>query len=169
MDRQQKTDFVSSLRVALEESHLVVVTHQAGLTVPEVEKLRADMREAGASFKVVKNTLAKIAVDGTRFSSLSDHLKGPTALAYSADPVAAAKVAVKFMEGNEKLSVVAGVLGEVSLSEGEIKDLAKLPSLDELRAQVLAVISTPARQLATVVNQPGSGLARVISAYVNKD
>lgn len=165
MDRVEKKEFVTTLRSGVESAELVVLTSPSGLTVAEVSDLRRQMREAGATFKVVKNTLARIALEGTKFTSLMDKLKGPIALAYSTDPVAAAKVAMNFAKDNKKLSVLSGVLGDKSLSAAEVDALAKLPSLDEMRAKVLAVISAPAQQLVGVINAPGSQLARVISAH----
>lgn len=165
MDRQQKKDFIEELSGSLEGASLAVVTRQSGMTVEESKELRARMREAGASFKVIKNTLAKIAIKGTQFEGLTDDLSGPAALAISKDPVAAAKVAVEYMNDNDKLEVVSGVLDAQVLDLAGVKALAKLPSLDELRAKILGVIAAPATKLATVVKEPGASVARVVSAY----
>ena len=168
MDRSQKEKLVASLNVNLKDATLVVVTQQAGLTVSEVSDLRRQMRAAGASFKVSKNRLARRALEGTPFQKLSPLFKGPTAIAYSRDPVAAAKVAVEFANKNEKLTVVGGSLGERMLDLAGVKALASLPSLPEMRAKLLGTIVAPATRLATIVNAPGSGLARVINAYAKK-
>ena len=167
MDREQKKVFIKELSSSLENASLAVVTRQSGMTVSESKDLRTKMRAAGASFKVVKNTLAKIAVKGTKFEGLSEHLSGPAALAISEDPVAAAKVAVDYMNDNDKLQVISGVLDEKVLDLASVKALAKLPSLDELRAKILGVVAAPATKLATIIKEPGAGVARVISAYAN--
>lgn len=167
MDRQQKQAFVEELSNNLKTASLVVVTRQSGMTVSESKDLRAKMRAAGASFKVVKNTLARIAIKDTKFESLSDHLKGPAALAASEDPVAAAKVAVEYMNDNEKFQVISGVLDDKVLELADVKALAKLPSLDELRAKIVGAISAPATKLATLIKEPGAGVARVVSSYAN--
>jgi large subunit ribosomal protein L10 len=165
VDRIEKKEFVTNLRTGVESAELVVLTSPLGLTVGEVSDLRRQMRDAGATFKVVKNTLAKIALEGTKFTALGEQLKGPIALAYSKDPVAAAKVATEFAKGNDKLTVLSGALGEKALSGADVDALAKLPSLDEMRAKMLSVISGPARQLAGVISAPGRQLAQVISAH----
>lgn len=165
MDRSQKEQLVSKLRQGLMEANLVIVAHQTGLTVEEVSDLRRKMREAGAHFKVAKNTLARLAIVGTSSEGLQDMLKGPTALAYSQDPVAAAKASVKFADGNENFHIMGGVLDGKVLTSKEIETLSKLPSLDELRAKILGMLSTPATRIAGVLQAPAGQLARVCSAY----
>lgn len=168
MDRNEKQNVVSSMREHLEASTLVVVTSQSGLTVTEVSDLRDRMRSSGSSYKVLKNTLARIAVKDTKCEGITDLLNGPTALAFSMDPVAAARVVVEFSEKNEKIKVLGGCLGERVLNVNEVKALAKLPSLDELRSKLLGVLLAPASQLARLSQEPAAQLARVISAYGNK-
>lgn len=165
MDRSEKEQLVSSLREGLLESSLVVVSHQTGLTVAQVSDLRRQMREAGAQFKVAKNTLARLAVAGTENEGLTSLLSGPTTLAYSKDPVAAAKISVKFANDNDKFNVVGGMLNGRVLGPKDIETLSKLPSIDELRAKIIGVISTPATRIAGVVQAPAGQLARVFSAY----
>ncbi len=168
MDRAQKEKLVASLNQDLKEAALVVVTQQAGLTVAEMTDLRRQMRAAGARFKVSKNRLTRRALDGTPFVQLSDLFKGPTAIAYSRDPVAAAKVAVEYANRNEKLTIVGGSLGERKLGVADIKALATLPSLPEMRAKLLGTIAAPATRLATVIRAPAAQLARVLHAHVEK-
>lgn len=168
MDRSEKEQLVSSLRQGLLESELVVVAHQTGLTVDEVSHLRRQIREAGAQIKVAKNTLARLAVAGTHYEGIDAYLSGPTALAYSKDPVAAAKITIKFANGNEKFKVIGGAIKGKVLSYQDIEMLSKLPSLDELRAKIIGIISTPATRVASVVQAPAGQLARVFSAYGNK-
>lgn len=163
----QKEALVADMRQRLEASSLVVVARQSGLTVDEVTKLRRDMRAANAEFKVLKNTLAQIAVKGTKLEGLTDLLNGPTALAYSVDPVAAAKALVTFANKNDKIQVVGACLDGKVLKQAEVKALATLPSLDELRSKLIAVISAPATKLATLLQEPGARVARVIAAKSN--
>ena len=165
MDRQNKEQLVDSMRQALASSSLVVVTHQSGLTVDEASELRRKVREAGASYKVLKNTLARLALADTDHSELSEIMKGPTALAYSEDPVAAAKAVANFAKENEKLSIVGGSMGQGAMDTSQIQALAKLPSLDELRAKLVAMLQTPATKVASVTVAPAGQLARVFSAY----
>jgi len=165
VDRTQKEGLVASLRATFDETNMVVVTHYSGLTVAEMGDLREQMREAGASFKVTKNRLTRLALEGTKYEGLSGLFTGPTAIAYSEDPVAAAKVAVKYSKGNEKLVVIGGALGSEVLDVNSVKALATLPSLDELRAKIVGMISTPATRIAGVLQAPAGQVARVIGAY----
>ena len=169
MDRTEKREFVSSLAAVFAETSMVVVTRNNGLTVAEVTDLRRRMRAAGANFKVAKNRLAVLALDGTRFDSLVPMLKGPTALAWAHDPVAVAKVAIEFAKTNEKLVVIGGALGTQTLDAAGIKALSDLPSLDALRAGLLGMLNTPATRIAGVLAAPAGQLARVFAAYAKRD
>lgn len=168
MNRTEKAALVETLNKTFSESALVVVTHQVGLTVDEVNQLRGKMRSAGGRYKVTKNRIARLALKGTEYESLDALFTGPTAIATSEDPVAAAKVAVEFANTNEKLTIVAGALGTKMLDVEQVKALAKLPSLDELRAKLLGLLSTPATRVAGVMKAPQGQLARVLSAYSSK-
>lgn len=168
MNRTEKADLVATLNKTLNDATLVVVTRQSGLTVAEVTALRNQMRAAGAGYKVAKNRLARLALEGTSFKQIGPMLIGPTALAYSKDPVAAAKAAVDYAKGNEKLQIVGGSLGDQQLDVEGVKALAALPSLDELRAKFLALLNTPATRIAGVVQAPAGQLARVFGAYGSK-
>ena len=165
MDRSQKADLVDELKNVFNETSVVVVTRNNGLSVAQSTDLRLKMRDAGAQYKVAKNRLALIALDGTRYSPIGDLLKGPTALATSTDPVAAAKVAVEFAKSNDKFEIVGGAMGDTVLDVNGIKALAALPSLDELRAKIVGLIQAPATKIARTVNEPGAQLARVFGAY----
>ena len=165
VDRSQKANLVTSLSKALADTDCIVVTHQIGLTVAEVTDLRRQMRAAGAGFRVTKNRLARRALEGTKFERLSPLFKGPTAIAYSRDPVAAAKVAVAFADKNDKLTIIGGGLGEQQLDAQGVKALATLPSLDQLRAKLLGMLQTPATRIAGILQAPGGQIARVLSAH----
>jgi large subunit ribosomal protein L10 len=169
MDRSQKADLVDELKNVFTETSVVVVTRNNGLTVAQSTDLRLKMRDAGAQYKVAKNRLALIALDGTRYSPIGDLLKGPTALATSVDPVAAAKVAVDFAKTNDKFEIVGGAMGDTVLDVDGIRALAALPSLDELRAILVGLIQAPATKIARTVNEPGAQLARVFGAYAAKE
>ena len=165
MDRAQKQKTVESLHRALAETVCVVVTHQTGLSVAEATQLRQQVRNAGASYKVTKNRLAKRALEGTEFAGLSALFSGPTAIAYSADPVAAAKVVVGFANRNAKLSIVGGGLAGRELDAAAVKDLASLPPLDELRAKIVGLLQAPAQRIASILQAPGGQIARVLAAH----
>ena len=165
MDRSKKEALVAELHQDFEENNLVVVTHQSGLTVSEVSDLRRQMREAGCKFKVTKNRLAKIALKETKFEALEDAFTGPTAIALSEDPVAAAKIAVEFANENEKLTIVGGALDADILDADGVKTLAKLPSLDELRGKIVGLLQAPATKVAGVLQAPAGQLARVMGAH----
>lgn len=168
MDRSEKEKLVTSLNQALSDIACVVVTHQTGMTVEEVTDLRRQMRAAGASFKVTKNRLARRALAGTKFERLSPMFTGPTAIAFSRDPVAAAKVAVEFANKNDKLRIVGGGLNDQQLDAAGIKSLATLPSLDGLRAQIIGMLQTPATRVASVLQAPAGQIARVLSAHAKQ-
>ena len=169
MDRAAKAEQVSALRDIFGKAALVVVTQSKGLTVAEATDLRKKVRAAGARFKVTKNRLARLALKDTKFSGLADRFKGPTAIAYSTDPVAAAKVVAAYAKTNQKLTIVAGCLDGSMLDASGVDSLATLPSLDELRARLIALIQTPATRLAVVAGAPASQLARVFGAYGKKE
>jgi large subunit ribosomal protein L10 len=169
MNRSEKTDAVAELNANFNASAVVVVTRNLGLTVAQSTDLRLKMRDAGASFKVAKNSLAKIALKDTQYASISDLLTGPVALATSADPVAAAKIAVEFAKTNPKLEIVGGAMGDVVLDVDGVNALASLPSLDELRAKIIGLVQAPATKIAQVVTAPAGKLARVFGAYATKE
>jgi len=165
VDRAQKEDLVSALHQMFEDTTIVVVTHYSGLTVAEMGDLRNQMRDAGASFKVTKNRLTRLALKGTKFEELNDFFVGPTAIAFSEDPVAAAKVAVNFAKGNEKLVVLGGGFEGELLDVDAVNSLATLPSLDEIRGKIVGLIQAPATKVAGVLQAPAGQLARVFGAY----
>ncbi len=168
MDRAEKVAMVDSLSGMFADSGVVVVTHYSGLTVAEMSDLRRRMRDVGARFKVTKNRLAKRALTDTAKSDLMDFFKGPTAIAYSDDPVAAPKIAAEFAKDNENLVILGGMMGETLLDKGGVMALAKLPSLNELRGKLVGMISTPATRIAVLTSAPASQLARVLDAYAQK-
>ena len=168
MDRSQKADLVTELKNVFTETSVVVVTRNLGLTVAQSTDLRLKMRDAGAQFKVAKNRLALIALEGSKYSSIGDLLSGPTALATSIDPVAAAKVAVDFAKTTDRFEIVGGAMGETLLDVNGIKALAALPSLDQLRATIIGLVQAPATKIARTVSEPGAQLARVFGAYAAK-
>ena len=169
MDRAQKADAVAEHKSVFNEVGVVVVTRNLGLTVADSTALRTKMREAGASYKVAKNRLAKLASQDTDYAGISDLLTGPTALATSIDPVAAAKIVVEFAKTNDKLEIVGGSMGAQVLDANGVKALASLPSLDELRAKIVGLVQAPATKVAQIVSAPAAQLARVFGAYAAKD
>lgn len=169
MDRAQKPIVVEELNRVFTEVNVVVVTRNLGLTVAQSTALRNKMREGGATYKVTKNSLAKIATKGTVYESISDLLTGPVALASSIDPVAAAKIVVEFAKTNDKLEIVGGAMGSTVLDVNGVKALATMPSLDELRAKIVGLVQAPATKVVQIVQAPAGQLARVFGAYGAKE
>ena len=169
MDRSQKADLVDQMKQVFAETSVVVVTRNLGLSVAQSTDLRLKMRDAGAQFKVAKNRLALIALEGSRYQPIGELLKGPTALATSTDPVAAAKIAVDLANTTDKFEIVGGAMGDIKLDAAGIKALAALPSLDELRGTIIGLIQAPATKIARTINEPGAQLARVFAAYGAKE
>lgn len=169
MDRTEKREFVAGLNAALAATTMIVVTRNQGLTVAEATDLRRRMRAAGATFRIAKNRLTHLALEGTRFDGLKPLLKGPTALAWAQDPVAVAKAAVEFARTNEKLVLIGGALGPRTLDATGVRALAELPSLDVLRGRLVGMIATPATRIAGVLQAPGGQLARVFGALARKE
>jgi large subunit ribosomal protein L10 len=156
------------LNGVFKDTNVVVVAHYSGLTVAQMQNLRKQMKDKGASVKVAKNRLAKIALEGTDAASITPLLKGPTLIAYSGDPIAAPKVAADFAKTHDKFVILGGVMGKTALDANGVKALAALPSLDELRAKIVGLIQAPATKIAQVIQAPAAKMARVVQAYANK-
>jgi large subunit ribosomal protein L10 len=168
LDRAAKTELVSSLGNIFKSTKVVVVAHYSGLTVAQMQTLRRQMKQAGASVKVAKNRLARIALEGSEVASIAPLLKGPALIAFSGDPIAAPKVAVDFAKTNERFVILGGAMGTTALDPNGVKALAALPSLDELRAKIIGLIQAPATKIARVITAPGAKVARVVQAYASK-
>jgi len=169
VDKLKKEQVVASLQESFANASTIVVTHYKGLTVAEITNLRQSMRKLGADFKVTKNSLTKLALKNTQYEKLSELLVGPVAIAYSTDPIAAAKGIVEFANDNEKLVIIGGAVGSEAIDLNRIKTLAKLPSLDQLRSNIIGIINAPATRIACILQAPGSQVARVISAHATKN
>ena len=169
MDRAEKRQLVATLNETFSNASVVVVAHYSGLTVAQMSALRRQMKDAGASLKVAKNRLVKIALEGTALANAAPLFKGPTVIAYSSDPVAAPKVAVDFARGHDKFVILGGAMGTTNLDPEGVRALATLPSIEELRARLVGMIQTPATRMAQVLAAPAAQLARVFQAYADKD
>ena len=169
MDRSQKADAVAQLNAVFNEVGVVVVTRNLGMTVAQSTDLRNKVREAGASYKVAKNRLAQLAIADTDYDGIGEFLTGPTALATSVDPVAAAKAVVDFAKTTDKIEIVGGAMGSQVLNADGVKALASMPSLDELRGKLVGLIQAPATKIAQLSTAPAAKLARVFGAYAAKD
>ncbi|MGH6850018.1 MAG: 50S ribosomal protein L10 [Methylocella sp.] len=169
MDRAAKKQCVASLSDVFNRTSVVVVAHYSGLSVVQMQTLRKQMRAAGATVRVAKNRLVKIALQGTEAASISELMRGPTLIACSDDPVAAPKAAVAFAKNHGKLVILGGAMGATALDVDAVRELATLPSLDELRAKLVGLVQAPAARLARLATAPAAKLARVFSAYAAKD
>jgi len=168
VDRAAKKELVTTLNGVFKDAAVVVVAHNSGLTVVQMQNLRKQMKQAGAAVKVAKNRLAKLALEGTDAAVIVPLLKGPTLIAYSGDPIAAPKVATDFAKANEKFVILGGAMGKTALDPNAVKALASLPSLDELRAKIVGLIQAPATKIAQIVSAPAAKVARVVGAYAKK-
>ena len=169
MDRSQKAESVASLNAVFGEVGVVVITRNLGLSVAQSTALRISVRDAGASYKVAKNRLARLAIAETDYAGIGDMFTGPTAIASSVDPVAAAKAVVDFAKTTDKIEIVGGAMGTQVLDAAGIKALATMPSLDELRAKIVGLVQAPATKLAQLATAPAAKLARVFAAYAEKE
>lgn len=168
MNRTEKQAAIDDLNKAFQAAGAIVVAHYSGLTVAEMGELRKQMRANGARFRVAKNTLAQRALEGTAYVGLKPMFKGPTGIAISDDPVGAAKAVVDYAKKNEKLVVIGGAMGKTALTADGVKQVATLPSLDQLRGKIIGLLQAPASKLAAVVQAPAGKLARVVKAYADK-
>ncbi len=168
MDRAAKAELVTALNTVFQDTGVVVVAHYAGMTVDQMTDYRQRIKEAGGKVKVAKNRLAKLALKDTTYEPITDLFKGPTCLAYSEDPIAAAKITVAYAKGNDKLVILGGAMGETVLDVNAIKALAELPSLDELRATLIGLLNAPATKVVRTIKEPGAKLARVIQAKASQ-
>ncbi len=169
MNREQKAIEIENLKQRIESSETVVVAQYSGLTVAEMTELRSKLREAGADgFKVTKNTLMKLALDGSSFEGISELFQGPVGIATSQDPVAAAKAVYEFAKDNEKLVIMGGAMGATVLDKAGVEALAKMPSLDELRGKIVGILQTPAQNIARVLQAPAQNMVGVTKAYGEK-
>jgi len=169
VDRAQKEELVTTLTDVFQNTSVVVVAHYSGLTVAQMSALRRQMKANGATVKVAKNRLAKIALEGSDVAHVAALLKGPTIIAYSSDPVAAPKVAVDFAKTNDKFVILGGAFGTTALNVDGVKALATMPSLDELRAKLVGLIQAPATKIAQLSTAPAAKLARVFAAYAKEN
>lgn len=169
MDRSQKADAVAFLSGIFSEAGAVVITRNLGMTVAQSTALRIKIREAGATYKVAKNSLAKLAIAGTDYEGLVDFFDGPTAIAASSDPVAAAKAVIEFAKTTDKIEIVGGSMGTQVLNADGVKALASMPSLDQLRGTLIGLIQAPATKIAQLTTAPAAKLARVFNAYAEKE
>jgi large subunit ribosomal protein L10 len=169
MDRSQKAESVAQLSATFNEVGVVVVTRNLGMSVAQSTALRGKIREAGATYKVAKNRLAKLAIQDTDYAGIDAMFTGPTAIATSVDPVAAAKAVVDFAKTTDKIEIVGGAMGAHVLNAEGVKALASMPSLDEMRGTLIGLIQAPATKIAQLTVAPASKLARVFNAYAEKD
>jgi large subunit ribosomal protein L10 len=169
VDRAEKRELVATLNTVFKTAGVVVVAHNKGITVSQMNDLRRRMRKAGAAVKVAKNRLAMLALDGTDAAGIKDLFEGPTMIAYSSDPVSAPKIATEFAKSHDRFVVIGGVLGPSRLDDKGVKALAELPSLDQLRARLIGLVQAPATRIAGVLQAPAGQLARVLNAYATKD
>ena len=168
MNREQKESFVQKIKSIIAENSLVLVFHYRGMSMTDMTDLRVQSFNSGCNIKVTKNRLTKLALEGSDKAALSEFFDGPTAIAYSSDPVQLTKLLTNFAKNNSNLVILGGIMDNEILSVEKIEILSKLPSLEEIRAQLIGLISSPAQKIASVLTAPSGDLARVFNAYSNK-
>jgi len=168
VDRAQKEKVVEELGQIFESSGVVVVAHYAGMTVAQMQDLRAKMRDVGGSIRVAKNTLAKIALEGKPAAKMADLLTGMTMLSFSEDPVAAAKVCEAYAKTNDKFVIIGGAMGDTVLDQAGVKAVASMPSREELIAQIVSCIGAPGSAIAGAIGAPASNIASILSTIEEK-
>jgi large subunit ribosomal protein L10 len=169
VDRAAKRELIDRLHNVFQDTGVVVVAHNTGMVAAQSAEFRRVVKEAGGSVKVAKNKLVQLAIKDTATADISDLMKGPTILAYSKDPIAAAKATVEYAKGNDKLVILGGAMGKTVLDAKAVKALADLPSLDELRATLIGLLNAPATKIARTIKEPGGQLARVIQAKASQE
>tara|TARA_B100000686_G_scaffold322124_1_gene375522 strand:- start:10111 stop:10737 length:627 start_codon:yes stop_codon:yes gene_type:complete len=165
VDRSQKEKAIADFKSIFEEAEAIIVAHYEGINADSINELRSKTRNSNVTFRVTKNRLVKIALENSPYKNLSEFFSGPTAITYSKDIVAAAKVTTSFAKENEKLIVIGGALKDKVLDLDAIKHLASLPSLLELQAKIIGLLSAPARQIATVLSTPSKQVVTVVKSY----
>ena len=168
MNREQKESFIQNLKSIIADNSLVLVFHYRGMSMTDMTDLRVQSFNSGCNIKVTKNRLTKLALEGSDKAALSEFFDGPTAIAYSSDPVQLTKLLTNFAKNNSNLVILGGIMDNEILSVEKIEILSKLPSLEEIRAQLIGLISSPAQKIASVLTAPSGDLARVFNAYSNK-
>ena len=168
MNREQKESFVQNLKSIIADNSLVLVFHYRGMSMTDMTDLRVQSFNSGCNIKVTKNRLTKLALEGSDKAALSEFFDGPTAIAYSSDPVQLTKLLTNFAKNNSNLVILGGIMDNEILSVEKIEILSKLPALEEIRAQLIGLISSPAQKIASVLTAPSGDLARVFNAYSNK-
>jgi len=168
VDRAAKRELIDRLHTVFDDAGVVVVAHNTGMVAAQSAEFRRVVKDAGGSVKVAKNKLVQLAIKDTATADISDLLKGPIVLAYSKDPIAAAKAAIAYAKGNDKLVILGGAMGKTVLDAKGVKALAELPSLDELRAKLIGLLNAPATKIARTIKEPGGQLARVIQAKASQ-
>ena len=159
MNKQKKAEYIQDMSSQFDKSEAVIVAHYQGLTVSQLDELRAKMREHGIQFKITKNRITKLALEKTRCKDLSNLFSGPTAVALSQDAITSAKILTKFSNDNENLKILGGIMGNDILDVAGVKNVATLPSLDEARAKIVGILRSPAQKIASILLAPASKIA----------
>ena len=159
MNKEKKQSYISEMTTQFDKSEAVIVTHYQGLTVNQIDELRSEMRKHGILFKITKNRITKLALEGSKFQKLENLFTGPTAVAFSEDPITSAKILTKFAKKNTSLKIIGGLMENEPLSLEDVEKIATLPTLDEARAKITGILTTPAQKIMSILLAPGSKIA----------
>jgi large subunit ribosomal protein L10 len=159
MNKSQKKEYIDNMKNQFSKFDAVIVTHYQGLTVNQLDDLRAKMRDHGIQFKITKNRITKLALENTKCKELKDLFTGPTAVALSEDAITSAKILTKFSKENQNLKILGGIMGSEILDVAGVNNVATLPTLDEARAKIVGILSSPAQKIASILLAPASKIA----------
>jgi len=168
MNKEKKKAYIEEMKNFFSKTSSVFVTHYQGLTVKDIDKLKIEMRKNGILFKITKNRITKLALEGTKFKKLENLFSGPTAVAFSDDPISSAKILTKFAKTNSNLKIIGGIMEEEPLSLDEVAKIATLPTLNEARANIVGILTAPASKIISILLAPGRKIAILALAKSNK-
>ena len=168
MNKDKKKNYISEMNSFFKKTSSILVTHYQGLTVKQIDELRSEMRKHGILFKITKNRITKLALEGSKFKKLENLFSGPTAVAFSEDAITSAKILTKFAKNNSKLKIIGGIMEDEPLSVEDVEKIATLPTLNEARANIVAILTAPAKKIMSILLAPGSKIAILALAKSKK-
>ena len=168
MHKNKKKNYIEEMKNFFKTTSSVFITHYQGLTVKQIDELRSEMRKYGILFKITKNRITKLALEGSKFKKLENLFSGPTAVVFSEDAITSAKILTKFAKKNSNLKIIGGIMEDEPLSVKDVEKIATLPTLSEARAKIVAILTSPAQKIISILLAPGSKIAILALAKSKK-